>query len=79
MMGNLKYQADFKLLSKWVFKYRLQFLTFLIKSSKWFATMVSIYPAWKPGDDSPILDFHSRDETAMLLYKTMAKCRSSFA
>ena len=26
-----------------------------------------------------ILGFHSRDETAMLVYKTMAKCRSSFA
>ena len=26
-----------------------------------------------------ILGFHSRDETAMLVYKTMAKCRSRFA
>ena len=26
-----------------------------------------------------ILGFHSRDEPAMLVYKTMAKCRSSFA
>ena len=26
-----------------------------------------------------ILGFHSRDEAAMLVYKTMAKCRSSFA
>ena len=26
----------------------------------------------------PILGFHSRDK-AMLVYKTMAKCRSSFA
>ena len=26
-----------------------------------------------------ILGFHSRHETAMLVYKTMAKCRSSFA
>ena len=26
-----------------------------------------------------ILGFHSRDETAMLVYKTMAKYRSSFA
>ena len=26
-----------------------------------------------------ILRFHSRDETAMLVYKTMAKDRSSFA
>ena len=26
-----------------------------------------------------ILGFHSRYETAMLVYKTMAKCRSSFA
>ena len=28
---------------------------------------------------SGILGCHSRDETAMLVYKTMAKCRSSFA
>ena len=26
-----------------------------------------------------ILGFHSRDEMAMLVYKTKAKCRSSFA
>ena len=26
-----------------------------------------------------IVGFHSRDETAMLVYKTMAKCCSSFA
>ena len=26
-----------------------------------------------------ILGFHPRDETAMLVYKIMAKCRSSFA
>ena len=26
-----------------------------------------------------IFGFHSRDETAMSVYKTMAKCRSSFA
>ena len=26
-----------------------------------------------------ILGFHSRDETAMLVYKTMAKCRSGLA
>ena len=28
---------------------------------------------------SPILGLHSRDEADMLVYKTMAKCRSSFA
>ena len=28
---------------------------------------------------SSILGFHSRDETAMLVYKSMAKCRSSLA
>ena len=27
----------------------------------------------------PILGFHSRDKSAMLVCKTMAKCRSSFA
>ena len=27
----------------------------------------------------PILGLHSRDEADMLVYKTMAKCRSSFA
>ena len=29
--------------------------------------------------DNHILGFHTRDETAMLVYKTMEKCRSSFA
>ena len=28
--------------------------------------------------DRSILGFHSRDETAMLVYKTIEKCRSSF-
>ena len=27
----------------------------------------------------PILELHSRDEADMLMYKTIAKCRSSFA
>ena len=27
----------------------------------------------------PILGFHTSDKTAMLVYKAMAKCRSSFA
>ena len=35
---------------------------------------------WDPSSDPGfILGFHSPDETAMLVYKTMAQCRSSFA
>ena len=30
-------------------------------------------------DENAILGFHSRDKKAILVYKTMAKCRSSFA
>ena len=38
-----------------------------------------IFLRWKCDPDKPILGFQLRDETAMFVYKTKAKCRSSFA
>ena len=39
--------------------------------------MTAIHVQFSQGEG--ILGFHSCDETAMLMYKTMAKCRSSVA
>ena len=47
------------------------FLIFSCINLRRFSAVVSMSPA--------ILGFYSRDATAMLVYKTMAKCHSSFA
>ena len=48
-------------------------------SRKYFYCFRSIATKPTPLNNDLILDFHSRDETAILVYNTKATCRSSFA
>ena len=49
----------------------------LVVSKPLLTLMTAIHVQSSQGEG--ILGFHSCDETAMLVYKPMAKCRSSFA